>query len=976
MSEIERDKLSLQELKGFLGDHMTVKESMKYYFLLPGRDLVNGLLFLHDDGGCMKVSDYITEGGVGEIYVEYNGEEEEQGEIDSGSDFEDELDELMNIGSEEEPDAVITAEDCSAEVNDNVNATEQTGTAGEIIEHIFVPDVGGAITQVINSPLKQNVRVDYPTQSSQVLNVSQPCQAAQDISSSVAKVAENGSDSEDSEDYEYVPHTDDSGEESEVVEMRKHARKFRKKMGDFKMWADADATGAVPIDLVANVEEVVEDMEFESSDEDYSYDEDEDGNMVRRKSQFVRFNPDSDIPHFSLGMVFKSKKQLTRAMKRYGLATKRSISFLKSEEARVRAKCDWPGCPWMLYAAKTSRCSRFQIITFEDEHQCAQNRDNKLVTTKVIAKRYEHFILANPLWKIDSMKAIVMKDMFVDVSISKCKAAKKLVLDQLMSGMKSEYNKVFDYQLELLRSNPGSTVAVCLDPKEKEENIFQQFYVCFNAMKQGFKAGCRKVIGLDGCFFKGACQGELLAAIGRDANNQMYPVAWAVVEKETNESWAWFIGLLIKDLDINDQGAGWVFISDKQKGLINSMRDYLPKVEHRMCARHIYANWRKKHKDHQLQKRFWAIAKSANREDFNYNKAKLAQLTPEGAKDIMKTDPKHWARAFFPKGANCESGDNNPCESFNNAIIEARFHPIISQQEKIRKKLMVRVQEQKTKSEKWNGIICPNIFKKIKANIKRTQFLEVLWNGKDGFELAGLPCCHAICAIYKSGRKVEDFIDKCYYIDTFKKKYEHCLQPVEGEESWPMSQNPRPVAPGYIAMPGARKKNNDRKREEGEAPKGKKLSKHGIQITCGSCGGQGHNKTSCKKKGDNAKKRKSYLGKRGRKVRETEQAQTDASTSKAAAARASGPTRSQVAARSQSAARSQAAPSQVAASSQATTSRFIPPRSSSTTNNDVPRGSTTAVRGRGNGRGSVGGTGRGRGSETGFMAFFTASGNY
>ena len=60
-----------------------------------------------------------------------------------------------------------------------------------------------------------------------------------------------------------------------------------------KMWADTDATGAVPIDLVANVEEDVEDMEYESSDEDYSYDEDEDGNMVRRKSQFVRFNPDS-----------------------------------------------------------------------------------------------------------------------------------------------------------------------------------------------------------------------------------------------------------------------------------------------------------------------------------------------------------------------------------------------------------------------------------------------------------------------------------------------------------------------------------------------------------------------------------------------------------------------------------------------------------------------------------------------------------
>lgn len=33
MSEIERDKLSLPELKGYLGDHVPLKESMKIYFL-------------------------------------------------------------------------------------------------------------------------------------------------------------------------------------------------------------------------------------------------------------------------------------------------------------------------------------------------------------------------------------------------------------------------------------------------------------------------------------------------------------------------------------------------------------------------------------------------------------------------------------------------------------------------------------------------------------------------------------------------------------------------------------------------------------------------------------------------------------------------------------------------------------------------------------------------------------------------------
>ncbi|VAH25927.1 unnamed protein product [Triticum turgidum subsp. durum] len=70
MSQIERDKLSLPELKGFLGDHVPVKQSMKIYFLLPGRELVDGLFFLCDDAGCMKMSECITEGGIADVYVE------------------------------------------------------------------------------------------------------------------------------------------------------------------------------------------------------------------------------------------------------------------------------------------------------------------------------------------------------------------------------------------------------------------------------------------------------------------------------------------------------------------------------------------------------------------------------------------------------------------------------------------------------------------------------------------------------------------------------------------------------------------------------------------------------------------------------------------------------------------------------------------------------------------------------------------
>ena len=84
------------------------------------------------------------------------------------------------------------------------------------------------------------------------------------------------------------------------------------------------------------------------------------------------------------------------------------------------------------------------------------------------------------------------------------------------------------------------------------------------------------------------------------------------------------------------------------------------------------------------------------------------------------------------------------------------------------------------------------------------------------------------------------------------------MQPVEGEEMWPISPNPRPQAPGYVKMPG-RPSKNDRKREETEKPKGKKMSKHGTVIKCGLCGSFGHNKAGCKKNPERGKKKNKHL---------------------------------------------------------------------------------------------------------------------
>ena len=84
----------------------------------------------------------------------------------------------------------------------------------------------------------------------------------------------------------------------------------------------------------------------------------------------------------------------------------------------------------------------------------------------------------------------------------------------------------------------------------------------------------------------------------------MYPIAWATVEVESYDSWYWFLSFLQKDIHIKNHGDGWAFISDQQKGLIRVVNEICPQAEHRMCARHIYANWRKQHREKIYQKIF------------------------------------------------------------------------------------------------------------------------------------------------------------------------------------------------------------------------------------------------------------------------------------------------------------------------------------------------------------------------------------
>jgi len=137
---------------------------------------------------------------------------------------------------------------------------------------------------------------------------------------------------------------------------------------------------------------------------------------------------------------------------------------------------------------------------------------------------------------------------------------------RIYGNLGEQYGRLWDYCETLRCTNQGSCVMMKVEkPNPDFPAKFYKLYLSLAAMKKGFLEGCKPVIGLDGCFLKGPYKGILLAAVGRDANNNMYPIAIVVVEAKTKDNWTWFLECLLSYLGSHERHTSPTLIFDRQK---------------------------------------------------------------------------------------------------------------------------------------------------------------------------------------------------------------------------------------------------------------------------------------------------------------------------------------------------------------------------------------------------------------------------
>ncbi|KAG8374214.1 hypothetical protein BUALT_Bualt11G0107800 [Buddleja alternifolia] len=594
--------------------------------------------------------------------------------------------------------------------------------------------------------------------------------------------------------------------------------------------------------------------------------------------KYPKFNPraHSKNPDLELGLVFDSKQQAKFAIQSHCLRRGMMVQFEKNDGSRLRAKCKNKGCVWTVHVSLMQGDHTWQIKTYNPEHSnCYWNYNNKSLRSNWIGKTFVKKFKSNPKLGTSAFRDEICTTLKANVSRSQAYRAKRKALKIMQGNIEDQFSRIRDYCNELKRTDDKATVILKLT--EDEEGIrFHRLYICFSACKDGFKAACRPVVGVDGCFLKGQKGGQLLSAVGIDPNNNIFPICFALVEGETKDTWMWFLNLLDGDLGISENQYRWTFMSDKQKGLIPAFESLFPDAENRFCVRHLHTNMKKDGFGGMAVKNaLWAAARASRIEEFGRRLEELKAIDELAYSWLVKKPPNQWSRSHFSPFPKCDILLNNMCECFNSFILDAREKPIIPMLETIRTLLMTRLQLNREKAEKWDSAICPKIRTLLIKNMKDAgecipirsdewnfqivgPFDQYTVNVKEmscscrRWELTGIPCRHAISAIWCRNENPEMYVHKYYNVEEYKKCYEKPIMPINGPDLWPKCQLVPPLPPKYDEKADVGRPQKQRRRQPDEPPApGIQTKLRGVirkKNKCRLCGTVGHNSKGCKRK--------------------------------------------------------------------------------------------------------------------------------
>ncbi|WVY93030.1 hypothetical protein V8G54_032118 [Vigna mungo] len=469
-------------------------------------------------------------------------------------------------------------------------------------------------------------------------------------------------------------------------------------------------------------------------------------------------------------MDFCLLKEFKNALMEHSVLNGKEIKFVKNDLTRGE-NLSWKAQLWQSFWKQKCKC----------ELDCPNLVDRFVNVASMTVNQI-----------IDDIK----KSFSVGITAWKAGKAKQIALDSLVSDGERQYARLYDYVGELLRVKCGTFKIKVNQPQPSLPPRFDSFHMCLEGCKQGFLGSCRPFVGVDGCHLKTTYGGQLLVVVGRDPNDQYFSLAFAV-------------------------------------GLMTVFDELMDGVEHRLCLRHLYNNFKKRFGGGVLiRDLMMGAAKAIYEKEWEKKMGELKAINFDAYNWLLGIPTKTWCKHAFSTYCRCDVLINNLSESFNSTILLARDKPIITMMEWIRTYIMKQFATLREKAMTYPGVVMSRPRKRLDKEIEKSGNWIPTWASAEKFEvthdftmdkfvvdlsnkscscyswdLIGIPCRHAIAAINYKVQNHEDYVHVYYKKPAYVTCYALEIVRINGQQMWPTSENtPLLLPPIYKTPPGRPKK--------------------------------------------------------------------------------------------------------------------------------------------------------------------------
>ncbi|KAG5546675.1 hypothetical protein RHGRI_018746 [Rhododendron griersonianum] len=467
-------------------------------------------------------------------------------------------------------------------------------------------------------------------------------------------------------------------------------------------------------------------------------------------------------------------------------------SFAKNETDRVTAFCKDADCKWRVHARLDKVSRYFYIRSFDDIHSCGasvltpkHSRASSSMIGRLMSADIRTTPQKRPIDVVSSLKGLYG----VDVPYKRAWKGVEKGRSEAFGDYDASFDELRWYREAVKNSDPESVFEIEVDT---ETNRFKRLFVAFSACIYGFKH-LRPLLFVDGTFLKGNFKGSLLSASAKDGDKGtilLFPLCIGVADSESNENWLWFMKKLRDILDGDTRSI--VFVSDRNAGIKAAVPRVFPTGFHGYCLYHLKNNLRgrltggrNKYKE-RVVGLFSLCAYAPNEMKFNEEMAR-------------KQTAAKWRQVLCP------------------TMDEA---------------LAIAFQESKAWEVRFSS---PDVLEvlcnpSVKVDIGRHSCTCTQW------QLNGVPCVHAVCAIKKSGKSLNACVERYFHVECYREAYSRPIMPVPTLWKPEVSGDAVILPPFSRKPPGRNKKKRIRSFGEKVRP-----------IKCTRCGKRGsHNRRSCK----------------------------------------------------------------------------------------------------------------------------------